>query len=481
MTTEIRAARHFIDGEFVDSVDGETMAVLNPATGEPFALAAVASAEDVDRAVRAARRAFDGWSATVPWKRAETLNLLADAVVRSIDEFVGLEVDNVGKPVSAFHGDETPWIIDLMRYYAGAARHMRGGNSGEYDSYDDETSYMSVVRREPIGVIGQITPAAFPTLMAVWKIFPALAAGNTVVFKPAEQTPTPALKLAELASELLPIGVLNVIAGTADAGRALVTHDDVDMVSLTGSSESGRWITRNAGLKRLNLGLGNQPPAIIFEDADLEPTLARIAQTGFYNAGQDCASTSRVLASAAIYDDVVNGLVSLAKGMVTGDLRAPGTNLGPMIAESYRERVEGFLDRRPDHAELLTGGRRPEQPGFYLEPAVVTGLRQTDEMIQQEVYGAVITVQPFTSEEEAIAMANGTPYGLTGSVWTNDLRRALRCVRRLKLGNVNVNETSKLVTEKPFGGIKQSGYGQDVGIEALEGYTQIKTVCLLSP
>jgi betaine-aldehyde dehydrogenase len=480
MTTKTRILRNHIGGEFADSADGKTMAVLNPATEEAFAQAPASSARDVDRAVRAARGAFDGWSTTVPWQRALALSRLADAVERSIDEFVALETENVGKPVRAFHGDEVPWILDLMRYYAGAARHLRGGNSGEYDSYGG-AEYTSIVRREPVGVVGAIIPAAFPTLMAVWKVFPALAAGNTVVLKPAEQTPFTALKLAELAAEFLPPGAFNVVAGTAEAGRALVAHDNVDMITLTGSSQTGRWITANAGLKRLSLGLGNQPPAILFEDAELDWALDRIAETGFYNAGQDCASASRMLVHASIYDVVVTRMVALAKGMAIGDLRSPDTTLGPMIADSYRERVEGFLERRPAYAELLTGGTRPDRPGFYLEPAVVTGLRQDDEMIQQEVYGPVISVQPFTSEEEAIAMANGTPYGLTGSVWTNDLRRALRVIKKLKFGNVNVNETSKLVTEKPFGGIKQSGYGQDVGIEALEGYTQLKTVTLMVP
>jgi betaine-aldehyde dehydrogenase len=477
MTSEIKTVRNLIDGKHVDAGDGKTMRILNPATGETIAFAPVSCAADVDNAVRVARRNFEAWSLTPPAERARLLHRVADAFEEAVDEFVVLERVNNGKPKIAFLGDEIPWIIDLQRYYAGATRHLGGSNSGEYDSYQG-VPYTSIFRREPLGVIGSIIPAAFPTLMAVWKLFPALAAGNTVVLKPAEQVPLPILKLVEIFNEILPPGVANVVFGTADAGRALVTHNDVDMISFIGTNEAGEWITRNAGIKRLSLGLGNSAPAILFNDADLEFALPRIAQTGFYNAGQDCASTSRVIVSADIYDDVVNGLVDLAKTMPRGDLSLPETIVGPMIADSYRERVSGFLKRRPSHAEILVGGKPVNGPGFYFEPTVITGVRQDDELVQSEVYGPVITVQRFSSEEEALALANGTRYGLTGSLWTADLRRAVHFIRRLQLGNVNVNETSKLVTEKPYSGYKQSGYGSDTGIEALEGYTRIKSVTL---
>jgi betaine-aldehyde dehydrogenase len=480
MTTEIKTVRNLIDGKHVDAADGKTMRVLNPATGETIAFAPVSAAADVHNAVRAARRNFEAWSLTNPAERARLLHRVADTFEEAVDEFVVLERVNNGKPKVAFLGDEIPWILDLQRYYAGAARHLGGSNSGEYDSYQG-VPYTSIFRREPLGVIGSIIPAAFPTLMAVWKLFPALAAGNTVVLKPAEQVPLPILKLVEIFNEILPPGVVNVVFGTADAGRALVTQDGVDMISFIGTNEAGEWITRNAGIKRLSLGLGNSTPAIVFKDADLEFALPRIAQTGFYNAGQDCASTSRVIVSADIYDVVVNGLVDLAKSMPRGDLSLPETIVGPMIAESYRERVSGFLERRPGHAEILVGGKPVNGPGFYFEPTVITGVRQDDELVQREVYGPVITVQRFSSEDEALALANGTRYGLTGSLWTNDLRRAVHFIRKLKLGNVNVNETSKLVTEKPFCAYKQSGYGSDTGIESLEGYTQIKSVTLRLP
>jgi betaine-aldehyde dehydrogenase len=480
MVNETKVLHNFIDGEYVDSTSSDTIRVSNPATSELIARAPASSGEDVDRAVKAARHAFDGWSTTRPAERALMLNRLADAFERNVDEFVDLEVTDVGKPVSQFQGDEVPWILDLMRYYAGAARHVGGINSGEYD-LRGEAEFTSIVRREPIGVIGQIISFDFPTIMTVWKVFPALAAGNTVVFKPSEHDPLATLKLAELGSEFLPKGVFNVVTGAADTAQALVTHDDVDMVSFTGSTDVGRWISRHADIKRLSLGLSNQAPAIVLEDADLEFAISRIARTAYYNAGQDCAAATRVLVAGGVYDEAVNRLVAHAEGRVIGDLFSWDTTLGPLIAESYRERVEGFLARRPEYAELLTGGTRPDRPGFYLEPAVVTGLRQEDELIQQEIYGPVITVQPFANEEEAIALANGTRYGLTGSVWTQDLQRAVRFIRKLKLGNVNVNVTSHLVTETPFGGFKQSGYGHDTGMASLEGYTQIKNVTLLLP
>jgi betaine-aldehyde dehydrogenase len=406
------------------------------------------------------------------------LNRLADAFESAVEDFRELEITDIGKPGYLFDR-ENRWTKDLMRYYAGAARHLRGVNSGEFGTIGVECT--SMVRREPIGVVGQMIPAGFPTLMSVWKIFPALAAGNTVVFKPAEHAPLVTLKLAELAAEVLPAGVLNVVLGAADTGKAIVVHEGVDMISLTGSTETGEWITKNAGLKRLSLGLGTMAPAIVFADADVDMALERISHTAFYNVGQDCATSARAIVEASIYDGAVEKLVNLAKEKVIGDPRAPETQIGPMVSEGHRVRVEGFLERCPAHAEIAAGGKRPPGPGFYIEPAVVTGLRQDDEMIQTEVYGPVMSVQPFTTEQEAIALANGTRYGLTGNVWTRDLDRALRCMRRLKLGNVNVNITSHLVTEMPFGGIKQSGHGQDTGIESVEGYTQLKTVALVSP
>ena len=469
----MKKLNNFINGKSVESTSGETTTLVNPATGQPFATAPKSNAADINVAFKAASDAFVDWRDSTPSQRQRALLKIADAIEERAEEVIAIEVENTGKPVSLTTSEELAPMVDQIRFFAGAARNLEGKSAGEYMA-----GMTSIIRREPIGVIGQVTPWNYPMMMAVWKWAPAIAAGNTVVLKPSDTTPASTVWMANLMAEFLPAGVFNVVCGERETGAALVNHARPDMVSITGSVGAGIQVAESAAkqVKRVHLELGGKAPVVVFADADLAAAAEAIAVAGYFNAGQDCTAATRVIVQDAVYDDFVALLTAQAKGIALGAPHDDDVFLGPVNNSNQLARVSDLLSRVPSHATVMAGGSALDRPGFFFPATVVADLRQDDELIQKEIFGPVITVQRFSDEAQAVSMANGVEYGLASSVWTTNHGTAMRMAKAFDFGCVWINTHIPLVAEMPHGGFKRSGYGKDLSSYGFEDYTRIKHV-----